>query len=57
MHSAGEGVLESKLDENPTTHGGGCAGSGVRARYDLIPGDVSNTPTTVGGSVELATGG
>jgi hypothetical protein len=50
-------ILESKLGENSTKDGGGCAGSGVRARYDLSPGDVTNTPTTVGGSVELATGG
>ncbi len=46
-----------KLGENSGKDGGGCAGSGVRARYNLSPGDVSNTPTTVGGSVELASGG
>jgi hypothetical protein len=50
-------ILESKLGENSTKDGGACAGSGVRARYDLSPGDVSNTPTTVGGTIELATGG
>jgi hypothetical protein len=50
-------VLDRVLTENTTKDGGGCAGSGVRDRYDLSPGDVTNTPTTVGGSVELASGG
>jgi hypothetical protein len=49
-------VLDATLTKNSTKDGGACAGSGVRARYDLSPGDVSNTPTTVGGSVELASG-
>jgi hypothetical protein len=50
-------VLDATLTRNSTKDGGGCAGSGVRDRYNLSPGDVSNTPTTVGGSVELASGG
>jgi hypothetical protein len=50
-------VLDAGLGQNSGKDGGGCAGSGVRARYDLSPGDVSNTPTTVGGTVELASGG
>jgi hypothetical protein len=49
-------VLDGKLGQNSTKDGGSCAGSGVRARYDFSPGDVSNTPTTVGGSLELASG-
>lgn len=50
-------VLDATLTKNSGKDGGGCAGSGVRDRYNLSPGDVSNTPTTVGGSVELASGG
>jgi hypothetical protein len=49
-------VLEGELTQQAGKDGGGCAGSGVRARYDLSPGEVGNTPTTVGGSVELASG-
>ncbi len=32
--------------------GGGCAGSGVRQRYDLDAGSPANTPPTVNGSAE-----
>ena len=49
-------LLDAELGRNSTKDGGACAGSGVRARYNLSPGDVSNTPTTVGGAVELASG-
>ena len=57
VFSGASPVLETGLGQNSGKDGGGCAGSGVRARYNLSPGDVSNTPTTVGGSVELASGG
>jgi hypothetical protein len=50
-------VLDAALGQNSTKDGGSCAGSGVRDRYDFSPGAVGNTPTTVGGSVELASGG
>jgi hypothetical protein len=49
-------VLDGALGRNSTKDGGACGGSGVRDRYDLSPGSVGNTPTTVGGSVELASG-
>jgi hypothetical protein len=49
-------VLDGKLFENSGQNEGGCLGSGVRARYDFTPGAVENTPTEVGGEVELAVG-
>lgn len=56
VFSGASPILESALSENSGTDGGGCAGSSVKGRFDLTPGDVSNTPTSVGGSVELAAG-
>jgi len=55
MFSGASPLLDTKLTETAGKDGGGCAGSGVRERYDLSAGDVSNTPTDVGGEVELAT--
>ena len=49
-------LLDSTLTRNSTTDGGSCAGSGVRDRYDLNPGEFENTPTQVGGGVELVVG-
>jgi hypothetical protein len=57
MFSGATPLLEDDMPKASGQDGGGCAGSGVRARYNLTPGDVSNTPTTVGGSVEFASGG
>jgi hypothetical protein len=56
MFSGASPVLDGDLTDNSTTDGGGCAGSGVRDRYNLDPGAIENTPTQVGGSVELAVG-
>ena len=49
-------MLDGTLTDNSGTAGAGCAGSGVRGRFDLNAGEVENTPTQVGGSVELAVG-
>jgi hypothetical protein len=57
VFSASTPVLDGALGRASGKDGGACAGSGVRDRYDLNPGDVTNTPTTVGGQVELASGG
>jgi hypothetical protein len=56
MFSGATPLLDDDMPKASGTDGGSCAGSGVRARYNLSPGDVNNTPTTVGGSVELASG-
>jgi len=53
MFSGGNPLLDSELGKNSGKDGGGCAGSGVRARYDLQAGEVSNVPTVAGGEVEL----
>ncbi|MEX2227421.1 MAG: hypothetical protein WEB52_13340 [Dehalococcoidia bacterium] len=53
VFSGASPVFESELTKNSGKDGGDCAGSGVRSRFDLSPGDVSNTPTDVGGSVDL----
>lgn len=50
-------VLDRTLGENSGKDGGACKGSGVYDRYDLSPGSVANTPTTVGGQIEVASGG
>jgi hypothetical protein len=50
-------VLDRTLAENSGKDGGACKGSGVYDRYDLSPGTVENTPTTVGGQIEVASGG
>jgi hypothetical protein len=44
------------MARNSGKDGGGCAGSGVRNRYDLSPGSQTNTPTTVWGGSEKAAG-
>lgn len=49
-------ILDPELTKASGSDGGGCAGSGVRERFDLSPGEFGNTPTAVGGSVELAVG-
>jgi hypothetical protein len=56
VFSGASPVLDSKLAENSGDNDGACAGSGVRARYNLDPGQIENTPTTVGGAIELAVG-
>lgn len=57
MFSGASPLLEGQLTENSGKDGGGCAGSGVRDRYNLDPGQIENTPTEVGGAVELASAG
>jgi hypothetical protein len=54
MFSGASPLLDRTLAEASGADGGGCAGSGVRDRYDLRPGDSTNTPTTVRGDVETA---
>jgi hypothetical protein len=56
VFSGASPILDRELFQANGKLGAGCASSGVRARYDLEPGDVENTPTTVGGSVELVSG-
>lgn len=56
VFSGASPLLEGALGRSSATDAGACAGSGVRGRYDLNPGQVDNTPTTVGGSIQLATG-
>jgi hypothetical protein len=54
MFSGASPLLDDTLKQRSGTDGGGCAGSGVRDRYDLSPGSALNTPTTVRGVVEAA---
>ena len=54
VFSGASPILDMDLFSNNGKAGAGCAGSGVLARYDLQPGTPENTPTEVGGSVELA---
>ena len=54
VFSGASPVLDLDLFSNNGKAGAGCAGSGVLARYNLDPGTIENTPTQVGGSVELA---
>lgn len=56
MFSGANPILDGELGQKSGEDGGGCAGSGVRDRYDLSAGEVGNTPTVVGGSVELVVG-
>jgi hypothetical protein len=52
-------LLDTKLKESSGKDGGGCAGSGVRSRYNLTPGSQETMPTTTttaGGSTEEASG-
>lgn len=48
-------LLENDLADATGSDGGGCAGSGVRDRYNLDAGTVNNTPTLAGGNVQLTT--
>jgi hypothetical protein len=57
MFSGATPVLDRKLSQESGSDGGACRGSGVYDRYDLSPGSVDNTPTTVGGAGEAAAGG
>lgn len=54
MFSGASPLLDRTLAEASGSDGGACAGSGVRDRYDLRPGDATNTPTTVRGDIETA---
>ncbi len=56
VFSGASPILDLPLFANAGKDGGGCAGSSVRDRYELVPGDEDNTPTDVGGSVELVAG-
>jgi hypothetical protein len=53
VFSGANPILDRELTANSGEDGGGCGGSGVLARYDLAPGNEGNTPTSVGGTVEL----
>jgi hypothetical protein len=55
VFSGANPILDTALADTSGEDGGGCAGSSVRDRYDFSPGNESNTPTSVGGTVELAT--
>ncbi|WP_208027050.1 hypothetical protein [Rhabdothermincola sediminis] len=57
MFSGATPLLDRTMGQRSGTDGGGCAGSGVRDRYDLTPGSQTNTPTTVWGGSEAAAGG
>jgi hypothetical protein len=50
VFSGNNPLLDVDLARASGDDGGGCAGSGVRDRYDLEPGTEANTPTTVNGS-------
>jgi hypothetical protein len=55
VFSGNNPLLDVSLGRKTGTDGGGCAGSGVRDRYDLEPGTRANTPTTAnGGDVQVA---
>ncbi|MEJ5254034.1 MAG: hypothetical protein WHS89_01675 [Acidimicrobiales bacterium] len=56
MFSGATPLLDQTMARNSGKDGGGCAGSGVRNRYDLSPGSQTNTPTTVWGGSEKAAG-
>jgi hypothetical protein len=49
-------VLDGDLPKHSGEDGPACGGSGVLDRFGLNPGGVENTPTEVGGEVELALG-
>jgi hypothetical protein len=50
VFSGSNPLLDVSLGDASGTDGGGCAGTGVRDRYDLEPGSTANTPTTVNGA-------
>jgi len=52
VFSAASPMLDAKLAASSGKDGGGCAGSGVKARYDLQPGTTTNTPSTVNGGAQ-----
>lgn len=52
VFSAASPLLDAKLAAGSGRDGGGCAASGVRARYDLQPGTTTNTPSTVNGGAQ-----
>jgi hypothetical protein len=54
IFSGANPLLDMDLGKSSGTDGGGCKGSGVLDRYDLTPGDRSNTPAPVNGTTELA---
>lgn len=56
MFSGATPLLDHVMGQRSGKDGGGCAGSGVRDRYDLSPGSQTNTPTTVWGGGEAASG-
>jgi hypothetical protein len=53
MFSGVNPILDSDLSKTSGEDGGACAGSGVRERYDLSAGSPENSPTAVGGDIEL----
>ena len=56
VFSGASPLLDDELFDDNGKSGAGCAGSGVRERFDLDPGEVENVPTAAGGAVELAVG-
>jgi hypothetical protein len=56
MFSGATPVLDGTLPQTSGKDGGACKGAGVLDRYDLSPGSPDNTPTTVGGLLEAASG-
>jgi hypothetical protein len=54
MFSGASPLLDADLQKDAGASGAGCAGSGVRDRYNLEPGAEANVPTSSGGDVELA---
>jgi hypothetical protein len=50
VFSGNNPMLDVDLGRSSGDDGGGCAGSGVRDRYDLEPGTATNTPTTASGA-------
>ena len=55
VFSGANPMLDGALGEASGTDGGGCAGSGVRQRYDLTPGRPGSIPAA-GGAAEQAAG-
>ena len=54
VFSGASPTLDDDLDATSGQNEGACVGSGVRARYDLNPGSVDNTPTTISGVGDVA---
>lgn len=51
VFSGANPLLDGELGKQSGKDGGACAGSAVRDRYDLSPGDRTNTPATVTGEL------